>query len=121
MSPTLPANSEQLADAAPMRMTAYVPVALLTLGSLAWSASLHLAPKDPRLVMAIFSPFSTAEAAFLAAAQAGTVVSIGERPFMLTVSSDDNYLAERLRAAGAIAVINSNRPQMCGQTPRANG
>ena len=99
---------------------AYLPVIGLALGSVVFTTLMQVAPHDSRLVTAVFSPFWTPEQAFVAAAQAGAVVGIGARPFMITIAGVDGQLVNRLRAAGALAVIGINRPPMCGITSRKN-
>lgn len=92
----------------------YLPATGLALASLAFCAQLSLAPTDPKIVTAVFAPWWSGEKSFLAAAGQGTVVAIGAAPFLITVHDTNSTLIQRLRAAGALAVINPSNSPFCG-------
>lgn len=63
---------------------------------------------------AIFAPWWSEEAVFLAASRQGAILGIGPKPYLITVRGADNTLATRLRASGAIAVVGPSNPLFCG-------
>lgn len=91
-----------------------VPSFVLALGGLAVGAKAHLAPKDMQTMTAVFAPWWDAERTFASAARVGAVVAMGPASNFVTVHDTGANLAERLRAAGAIAVINPSVAAFCG-------
>jgi hypothetical protein len=70
-------------------------------------AALQAQPRDGTRVAAIFPPWTSAEHAFAAVAQAGgRIVRPGLIDSILVVQGDDANLPARLYAAGAWAVID---------------
>lgn len=91
-----------------------IPSLALALGGLAVSANAYLAPTDLQTVTAVFAPWWSAERTFTSAAGVGAVVAVGPASFFVTVHDAGQNLPKRLRAAGAVAVINSSNAPFCG-------
>jgi hypothetical protein len=88
------------------RFGAWAPAAGLLGLSLSISVAAAIQPADPRLVAAVFPPWWSAEAVMAAAAAAGDVVGPGGVSFVIVVRSDATDLPERIRAAGAVLVVD---------------
>ena len=69
-------------------------------------------PRASRLT-AWFPPWWTGGRAFAAAAGAGLIVALGPLPSVLIVQGDPAGLADRLRAAGAIFIVDASGPAGC--------
>jgi hypothetical protein len=84
--------------------------------SLILAAKVKLEPSDPTRVAAVFAPWWSPEQSLLAAASAGRIVEVAGA-HILVVSSTEKDLAARLKAAGAIAVVESKFAAYCGSIP----
>lgn len=91
-----------------------MPAIGMAVAGLVFCAQASLAPTDPLTVSAIYAPWWSEEAVFLAASRQGAILGIGPRSYLITVRGADNTLATRLRASGAIAVVNPSNPLFCG-------
>jgi hypothetical protein len=81
--------------------------AILAAASVLCMAALQAQPRDRTRVAAVFSPWTSAERAFVAVAQAGgLVVRPGVVDAIVVVQGADPDLVDRLYAAGAWAVID---------------
>jgi len=94
----------------------YIPAIGLAVAGLVFCARASLSPTDPLTVTAIFAPWWSEEAMFLAASRHGAILGVGPRPYLITVRGTDTTLARRLRASGAIAVVSPSNPLICGTT-----
>ena len=84
-----------------------IAAVLLAAASVLAMAALQAQPRDRTRVAAIFPPWTSAEHAFAAVAQAGgRIVRPGIIDSILVVQGDDANLPDRLYAAGAWAVID---------------
>jgi hypothetical protein len=63
-------------------------------------------PRDDRAIAALFPPWWSPATRFSAAGSAGEIVDAGAFPFILIIQSDRPGLADRLRAAGALLLVN---------------
>lgn len=82
-------------------------------GSLLVSLSSGLTPSNPHRVAAVFPPWWSAQAVLEAASLAGNVVAAGGAPFVVAVSSERDDLADAIRAAGAIIVLDRSVDGLC--------
>jgi hypothetical protein len=73
---------------------------------------------DGSAVAAVFPPWWPTPRIFAAAAQAGDVVDVGASPAVLIVRSQQPGLPRRLRAAGAILLLNPLGAGACGRKLR---
>ena len=73
-----------------------------------------LQPGDASNVMAIFPPSWNAERSVIAASSVGLVLGSGSFPFMVAVKGEAVDYEEKLRAAGAILVVDGRRFRFCG-------
>ena len=89
------------------------PVFLLLLLSLGVCATETLRPADPSRIAAIFPPWWSAEESFAAAGQVGPVSGLGAFPFIVAVKADGENLAGKLRAAGALFVVDGSGIRFC--------
>ncbi|MBA4011395.1 MAG: hypothetical protein C0481_05965 [Phenylobacterium sp.] len=72
---------------------------------------LAAAPRDPKVAAAVFPPWWSRSAALAAADDAGEILAVGRAPFIVIVRSIDGDVAPRLRATGALLVLD---PQAAG-------
>jgi hypothetical protein len=63
-------------------------------------------PNDAGSLVAVFPPWWSASRALAEASRVGDVVNAGAFPFVLIVQSQRPGLEERLRAAGAVLLLN---------------
>lgn len=93
----------------------------LTIGMLGLGGSLSAAaPSDESAVAAVFPPWWTASRSLSAASQAGAVLDAGVLPFVLIVRSPHPGLSARLRAAGALILLNPLGLGGCVQSGAGN-
>lgn len=78
------------------------------------------APNDDSAVVAIFPPWWPASRAFAAASDVGAIVDGGAFPFVLVVQSQRPGLGDRLRAAGALLLLNPLGFGGCVASPSRN-
>lgn len=90
----------------------------LLLGVVGLAGSLAAAtPPDDDAIVAVFPPWWASARSFAAASGAGAVVNAGTFPFVLLVQSPLPGLGARLRAAGAILLLDPLGPAGCGPSP----
>lgn len=87
-------------------------LAVLGLGALAVGGTLAVAVPTPsygrsEAIAAVFPPWWPAERAFSAAAEAGPLLNTGRSALVLIVAFTDPEVAERLRSAGAILLLDA--------------
>ena len=70
-------------------------------------------PIDADTVVAVFPPWWDAASVMQAAASAGSIVDLGRFPATLIVHGDRVSLAYRLRAAGALIVLDAGSAGGC--------
>lgn len=89
--------------------TSGAPAALLAFFGMAWVAAMTLQPRVGEPVAAIFSPFAGGEAAMLGVlrAKADVVIAVGGMSTIIVTASPDGDFVERLKRAGALAVIRA--------------
>jgi hypothetical protein len=87
-------------------------VSVSAVGSLA----VAVAAASPRSssIAAAFPPWWANSDIFKAAARAGDPLRIGRFPWIVIVRGDASDLSERLRSAGAIALVDANSLAGCG-------
>lgn len=73
-------------------------------------------PTRSDAVTAIFPPWWTKARALAAAAGAGDVVGLGHLPTSVVVHGEPAVLTARLRAVGALLVVDLNASSGCGAT-----
>jgi hypothetical protein len=81
--------------------------------SLVAVTAVGLAPRNPQQIAAVFPPWWTAEQSLAAAKTAGQAAVTGAAPFVAIVWSTDGALAERLRAAGAVLLLDPGLTAAC--------
>jgi hypothetical protein len=96
------------------RFGSFAPLVLIVVGSLAVSALATLRPGDHRRLSAIFPPWWSAAQSLSAASEAGPVTGLGAFSFIVAVRGDGADLEDRLRAAGALLVIDGSKFPFCG-------
>jgi hypothetical protein len=74
-------------------------------------------PKGDAAVAAVFPPWWSASQSLAAAASAGDVSAAGALPFVFIVQPRDPGLHARLRAAGALLLMNPLGMAGCAQQP----
>src|SRR5271156_3372894 len=82
------------------------PLCVLALGSLLVTAFVTLRPHDPRRLAAVFPPWWSAAQSLTAASHVAAVTGFGSLPFIVAVSGTRSGLAEELRKAGALVVVD---------------
>lgn len=70
-------------------------------------------PIDADTVVAVFPPWWDAASVMQAAASAGSIVDLGRWPATLIVHGDRTSLASRLRAGGALIVLDAGGAGGC--------
>ncbi|WP_233245327.1 MULTISPECIES: hypothetical protein [unclassified Caulobacter] len=70
-------------------------------------------PRDPGRVAAVFPPWWSAAHAAGAATTAGDIAGAGSVPFILILRGDPATLGQRLRAAGAIVLLDPEAAGVC--------
>jgi hypothetical protein len=73
-------------------------------------------PKDGDAIVAVFPPWWPASRTFNAASNAGAIVNDGAFPFVLIVQSPRPGLGARLRAAGALLLLDPLGLGGCGHS-----
>lgn len=94
------------------RATAIFDLAAMGFVPLAVGVSLVAAIPSPSYggsgaIAAVFPPWWTAERVFEAAGGAGPLLDAGQASFVMVVGFDDPGVAERLRAAGALFLVDA--------------
>ena len=74
------------------------------------------AGRNPQTAAAVFPPWWSAAEAFAAAGSAGEVARAGALSSILIVHSKEPALADRLRKAGALLVLDPERLALCAQS-----
>ena len=69
---------------------------------------------DSADVAAVFPPWWSASSIFIAASAVGVPVRSGRLPWVLVVHGDRADLGSRLRAAGALILLDPRRVRGCG-------
>ena len=77
-------------------------------------------PNDDSAIVAVFPPWWSASRALTAASDVGAVVDSGAFPFVLIVQSQRPGLGDRLRAAGALLLLNPLGVGGCEPSPSRN-
>lgn len=95
----------------------WAPPVFLGLASLLIASLAMLQPGDATNVVAIFPPSWSAEKSVIAASSVGPVLGSGAFPFMVAVKGEARNYEEKLRAAGAILVVDGRRFPFCGTKP----
>ncbi len=95
----------------------WAPPVFLGLASLLIASLAMLQPGDATNVVAIFPPTWSAERSMIAASSVGPVLGSGAFPFMVAVKGEAWNYEEKLRAAGAILVVDGRRFPFCGTKP----
>jgi len=85
-----------------------VALAIFAVASFLLVARIGLAPRDPSEgVGVVFAPWTGADAAFVRAVEAGgRFVRFGALPFIVVVSPETADYADRVRAGGALFVVD---------------
>jgi hypothetical protein len=78
------------------------------------------APRDPHSAAALFPPWWSSARAFAAAGSVGEIARTGVISSIIVVHSNAPGLADRLRDAGALLIIDPERLVSCG-SPAAEG
>jgi hypothetical protein len=86
--------------------------------SAAMTAGLTFQPRNDTAVAAIFPPWWGAERAMIAAGEAGPILRQGAWPWIVVVAGPTNRTAPKLRAAGALLLVDPTAAGICG-TPEA--
>ena len=98
--------------------TILLPV-LFGIGSLVGVAAMTLQRSGPGPMAALFPPWWSAARSVLAAAGAGSILSAGALPFVVMIAPEDTGSYDRLREAGAWAILDPQRLTGCSSwTPR---
>lgn len=92
----------------------WLPAAAVGLAALSLSVAVEARPRDPAQAAAVFPPWWSAASVFDAASRAGSVVSVGAMPFIVTVRSADGPVDARLRAVGAWFSVDPGLAKSCG-------
>lgn len=87
--------------------------AILALASFVVVPVLAAAPRDPQVGAAVFPPWWTPSRALAAADDAGEILAVGSVPFIVITRSAAGDIAPRLRAAGALLVIDPQTAGLC--------
>jgi hypothetical protein len=77
------------------------------------SAAVAVMPNDPHRLTAVYPPWWSAAEGLVAASRAGSIGAIGGLPFVVAVHSEDSGLAARLRAGGAVFVLDGSSFMFC--------
>jgi hypothetical protein len=98
-----------------------VPLCILALGSLFVTAFVTLRPHDPQRLAAVFPPWWSAARSLTAASHVAAVTGFGSLPFIVAVSGNRSGLAEELRTAGALVVVDGALFIYCGNLQKGIG
>lgn len=94
-----------------------MPLAALAATSLAVLV-LGAAPSRPDAMAAVYPPWWSPARAAASAASEGDLQAVGAAATILIVSSDRPRLADRLRASGALLLIDSRLASLCAPANR---
>ena len=101
-------------------MNAWVPSVGLMIIGLFVTVALAAAPGNDARLAAVFPPWWSSEDVFAAAARAGRPISAGGLGFIILVGAADDAsqpaLSERLKAQGALVLIDGSAFRPCGGT-----
>ncbi len=92
----------------------WTPLCLLALGSLFVTAFATLRPHDPQRLAAVFPPWWSAARSLTAASDVAAVTGFGAFPFIVAVSGNRSGVADELRRAGALVVVDGALFTYCG-------
>lgn len=92
-------------------LRAWLPAVGIMLASVIALPVLAAPTADPRMAAGVFPPWWDQARSLAAADEAGAVVAAGAAPFVMVVRRDDGQAAARLRAAGALLVLD---PRLAG-------
>ena len=95
------------------RLSAWAPMVLLLLGSLAAAAASSLRPRDPARLAAVFPPWWSAAQSLDAASQVAAVTGFGGFAFIVAVSGAGPDLPRRLADEGAWLVLDGSAFAFC--------
>lgn len=95
------------------RTLAATSAIILTLLAVTLSSA---SPRDPGRVAAVFPPWWTPARAAGAATSAGDISGAGAVPFILILRGDPATLGARLRAAGALVLLDPDAAGVCAKT-----
>lgn len=98
------------------RVRTLAPPVILAVATLALASLAMLQPGDASNVMAIFPPWWTAERSVIAASAVGPVLGSGALPFMVAIKGVAPDVEGRLRAAGAVLIVDGRRFRVCATT-----
>ncbi len=101
--------------AAPRWFWASTATVATVLGTLA--LTLSVAASDSDTVVAVFPPWWTPAAVMAAAVSAGSVIDVGRLPATLLVRGERATLGVRLRAAGALIIVDAGAAGGCRTLP----
>lgn len=88
-------------------------VSLTMLLGLFAAVAVNAQPRDPSRVAVVFPPWWTVAESVSAAGSAGRVAAVGGAPFIVILRGDPIDLAQRVRAAGALMVIDPDLAGVC--------
>ncbi len=89
------------------------PAITLTLASLAALVAVQAGPQSPREIAAVFPPWWSQADTLAAAREAGAVSAVGGWRNVVIVVADDDGLARRLNAAGALIQLDPILSGLC--------
>ncbi|MFN3659170.1 MAG: hypothetical protein ACK4UO_18140 [Pseudolabrys sp.] len=93
----------------------------LTVGTAGIAASVSAGkPGDDGSIVAVFPPWWSASRALTAASDAGAVLGGGGFAFVIIVQAQEPGLGDRLRAAGALLLLNPLGVGGCGPASSGN-
>jgi len=92
----------------------WAPPITLLIASLTVCALVSLRPRDPERLVAIFPPWWSVGQSLTAASLVASVSGLGAFSFIVAVRGTQADLASRLRAAGALLVVDGTRFKFCG-------
>jgi hypothetical protein len=95
------------------RLRTYAAPVFLAVATPALASLAILQPGDATNVMAIFPPWWTAERSVIAASAVGPVLGAGALPFMVAIKGVAPDVDGRLRAAGAVLIVDGRRFRVC--------
>jgi hypothetical protein len=95
------------------RVRAYLPAVLIAFASLMVSSAGALAPANPQNLLAVFPPWWSRAHVFAAASPAGAVAGFGPLPFLVAVESREPRLSDRLKASGALLLLDASSFRFC--------
>ena len=101
------------------RMMMAAPAFALALASLAAAVVLGAGPRSPHEIAAVFPPWWTSARTFAAAQRAGAVTAFGSVNAVVIVVSDEEMLAQRLYAEGALLLLDPVATGLCGPRKEA--